>query len=309
MKLLIVLLSATFCFVNAVPLGQAPKAKCGSPAVKPDTSTNIIGGKTAIPYSWPWSAVFCEKQRPGECNLQCGGTLISNQWIMTAGHCFDPNTNPAGYSFKLGVFNQTHNDEEGEQVLDISEFHIHPKYNGGGGQVPPTFDISLAKLKTPVEFTDHISPVCLPEKDKDLPAAGTPLFLTGWGRTQNSVFVGASNTLQQVSVPVVPSDKCKRFLWDQEFDTIFCVGFDEGGKGSCSGDSGGPAVYQDPANNGQWTQIGITSFGKGSMFQPCSGEYSGYSKVSKYIDFIHEYVKDLYHATRLDNWMFRDAKY
>jgi len=95
-------------------------------------------------------------------------------------------------------------------------------------------------------------------------------------------------------VPLVSKEKCKAFLFNKDYSkTVICVGFDEGGKSSCQGDSGGPSVYQDAANGNRWTQIGITSFGLGSRDKPCSGKYSGYSKVSAYLDFIKQYVTDL----------------
>jgi len=208
--LLIILLCSTACLTNPVPQENPPKVNCGSPAIEPDTSTNIIGGKAAIPYSWPWSAALCVKQG-NQCNLRCGGSLISNQWIMTAGHCFQKTESPTKFAFKLGVFDQTKQNEDGELVLDITEFHIHPKYNGGGGTNPPTYDITLVKLKDPVQFNDHISPVCLPSKqNEELPPAETTAFLTGWGRIKNSNSAPANPTLQQVAVPVVSREKCKK---------------------------------------------------------------------------------------------------
>jgi len=210
---------------------------------------------------------------------------------MTAGHCFAPTDQPGQFSFKLGVFNQQTDGENGELIVDITEFHIHPQFNQDD---VPVYDISLAKLKTPVQFTDHISPVCLPKLNENLPNPGTPIFLTGWGRTINSNQAPVAPTLKQVSVPMVSKQNCQNFLFGQDYSTvIFCVGFPQGGKSACNGDSGGPAVYQDATNNNQWTQIGITSFGLGSREKPCSGVYSAYSRVSTYIEFIQQYVKDL----------------
>jgi secreted trypsin-like serine protease len=270
--------------------------KCGTPAIKPDTTSTIIGGKDAIPYSWPWQVVLEVKRANGQFGLTCGGTLISKQWVMSAGHCIDPQAPVANYRIKLGVFDQTKNDETGEVIAEIEEAHVHPKFSRGGILRPPNNDISLIKLKNPVEFTDHISPICLPSASpSDLPEAGTNIELVGWGRTANSNQAPASPTLKQVLLPLADKQTCKKFIGGLgDFtNVIVCFGIPKSGKTACNGDSGGPAIYQDAKNNNQWTQIGITSFGKGTQTQPCSGDYSAYGRVGAFLDFIKQYVTDL----------------
>jgi len=65
-------------------------------------------------------------------------------------------------------------------------------------------------------------------------------------------------------------------------------------KSIASHDSGGPAVYQDEENDGAFKQIGIASFftrsKSGSRY---ISKYSNFAKVSSFIDFIREHVKDL----------------
>jgi hypothetical protein len=43
----------------------------------------IVGGSNALPGEWPWQAAL---YRDGE--YQCGATLISSRWLLSAGHCF-----------------------------------------------------------------------------------------------------------------------------------------------------------------------------------------------------------------------------
>jgi len=45
-------------------------------------SNRIIGGKVSIPHIFPWVVAILNKN-----NFHCGGTLINNQYILTAGHC------------------------------------------------------------------------------------------------------------------------------------------------------------------------------------------------------------------------------
>jgi len=282
MKFIIVSL-ALFALPFANPVPEDAAAKCGVPAIKPDTA-KIVGGKDAIPYSWPWQVALFKKPVFGDPYQFCAGTLIAPQWVVTAGHCFyGDDTQPSKYQVKLGVFTKAKNDEPGEVVLGLSEIHVNPKYDSS----KITYDITLLKLEKPVSYTDHISPICLPAKqDEKLPAAGADLFVTGWGAVRQG---GAdSPTLKQVTVPLVDTDSCKASYPGQIYeDVMFCAGLKEGGKDSCQGDSGGPVVYQD-AKSGVWKQLGITSWGYGCA-QP--NKFGVYSKVSAYIDFIHQYVK------------------
>jgi len=283
MKFILASLLATACLASPVPDVQAPT--CGVPAIKPDTTTNIVGGKDAIPYSWPWQVALFVKPDSDEPYQFCAGSLITNQWVMTAGHCFyGHDKEPSKYQVKIGVFNKAKNNEPGEQVLGVSEIYINPKYDN----MKTTYDITLLKLEKPVTFSDHISPICLPAQNETLPDDGSPVFVTGWGGT--SEYGGDSATLKQVTVPLQSTANCKKAYPDKIFeDVMFCAGLDQGGKDSCQGDSGGPVVYQDPST-GVWKQVGITSWGKGCA-EP--KYYGVYSKVSAYITFIQKYIKDL----------------
>ena len=45
-------------------------------------STRIVGGTEAMPYDWPWQISLLID---GAHN--CGGTIISSNFILTAAHC------------------------------------------------------------------------------------------------------------------------------------------------------------------------------------------------------------------------------
>jgi len=274
----IMLIAVSLTSVNAhLLLNRAlTVGKCGVPAIKPDTSTDIVGGKDSIPHSWPWQ-VFVTRG--------CGATLITNQWVLTAAHCIT-NRNPEYNSVRLGVFDRT-KQEPGQVPSKVIEVHVHPNYSS-----PDSWnsnDIALLKLEKPVEFTDHISPICLPTVQDELPPAGTNTFIIGWGNTKVPSR-DASPTVKQVMVPLVAQETCKArnpIKFSEKVE--ICVGFDKGGKGACHGDSGGPALIQN--SDGSWTQIGVTSWVHNGE---CAGPtHSVYGKVSAFLDFIRQYVKDV----------------
>jgi len=261
------------------------RIECGVPAIKPDTSTNIAGGKDAIPYSWPWQvAVFSTED--GEEKFVNGATLISNQWIMSsAGSIWNK---PENYMAKLGVFDKDENGEAGEVLVKIAEIHFH--YNYSQWDLLSPYDIALLKLEKPVEFTDHISPICLPKtKDEAIPAAGTTVFLSGWGHI-GPIINDTTKTLQQIALPILPTDNCtEKYPALFNTDTQFCTGTETGGFETCYGDDGGPVAIQEA---GIWKQVGIIT-----RIGACSGLESVKlgikSKVSAYLDFIQDIVTDL----------------
>jgi len=47
--------------------------------------SRIVGGITAQKDSWPWQAMLASARGP----QFCGGSLIHEQWVLTASHCVD----------------------------------------------------------------------------------------------------------------------------------------------------------------------------------------------------------------------------
>lgn len=90
-------------------------------------------------------------------------------------------------------------------------------------------------------------PICLPltQERRTINLENSNLFVAGWGRTAEGG--QPSDVLMQVQLPVLNNEICKdRYrkqgkLIDEtkQFnDAVMCVGYLEGGKDSCQGDSG-----------------------------------------------------------------------
>jgi len=285
MKFHLALFFLAVCTANPAPLEKQSEVICGSPAIKPDTSTNIYGGREVIPYSWPWQVNVVYKPNLDEGIPQhCGGTIISNQWILSAAHCFSMDTEKTNYRVQLGVFNKTNNDEPGEQHREVAELMLHPKWD----EEELLYDIVLLKLENPVQFSDHISPICLPAtQGEKLPEPGTSVFMTGWGLTEKN---SDSQTLKQANSVLKSDEECKKDNSQFNSDMMLCEGSKRRDQSTCSGDSGGPIVFQDPQNGGRWKQIGVTSFGP-ECEEPIGHGF--YAKISAAVDFVKEHVKDL----------------
>lgn len=273
------------CVCLILILADVSSLNCGQTPIKPSVPSKsgldgIVGGTVAVPYSWPWQIVLCTKAWFA-CSMLCGGSVISNQWIMTAGHCvYGQTSSPGKFRVKMGVFQHASDDEPGEVVAEIDQIVLHPQYDSEAHD----HDIALLHLASPVSFTDHIQPVCLPTSVNDSSAlsVGKSVTVTGWGLTsQGGLFL--SSKLRQVAVPMVSQQNCdKDYGKGIDNADMFCAGAK--GIDSCQGDSGGPVVQQDPAT-GAWIQHGIVSWGNGCARAGYPGVYA---KVGAFLSFIQD---------------------
>jgi len=276
MEKIVILLS-----VVALALGQTtPRpSQCGHTPIQPNVS-RIVGGHVATPGSWPWQAEMCMGSSfGGSCPLRCGGAIIDKNWIMSAAHCVVGYTNtPQNFHMKVGVQKYSDNNETGEVVTNITKIVVHPKY---GSPLENSYDISLLKLSQPLQWTDHIQPVCIPKNVDDLLVDNTTMWVTGWGATSEGGPV--SKQLRQVSVPSLSMAHCQQEYPNQVDDTMICAG--RKGVDSCQGDSGGPLVTKH--TDGRWFQAGIVSWGYGCAEKNHAGVYG---RTSAMCDFIKSQV-------------------
>ncbi|XP_054856912.1 chymotrypsinogen 2-like [Eublepharis macularius] len=258
---------ATIWFLSCLALlGTA--YGCGVPAIQPVLSgySRIVNGEEAVPGSWPW-----------QVSLQdstgfhfCGGSLIRENWVVTAAHCSVRTT----HRVVLGEFDQGSPSED-VQVLKIDKVFKNPKFN----IFTVRDDITLLKLATPARLTARVSPVCLPEATDNF-AGGLSCVTTGWGLTHHND-KDTPEKLQQVALPLLTNEECKKYWGNRIADVMICAG--AAGASSCMGDSGGPLVCQ---KNGAWNLVGIVSWGSSTCSASSPGVYARVTELRTWIDEI-----------------------
>uniref|UniRef100_A0A3B3HP20 Peptidase S1 domain-containing protein n=1 Tax=Oryzias latipes TaxID=8090 RepID=A0A3B3HP20_ORYLA len=219
-------------------------------------NNRIVGGQDAPAGFWPWQVSL-----QGSRHF-CGGSLINNQWVLTAAHCF-----PSGPTVQMLVLGlQSLQGSNPNRVSrTITTLIVHPNFNSA----TQNNDIALLQLSSPVTFTNYITPVCLPSTGSTF-YSGVNTWVTGWGTIRISL--PAPQTLQEVQIPIVGNRRCKcSYGASLITDNMMCAGLLAGGKDSCQGDSGGPLVIKQ---NIRWIQAGIVSFGKGCALPNFPGIYT-----------------------------------
>ncbi|NXG38855.1 CELA1 elastase, partial [Dromaius novaehollandiae] len=224
----------------------SPAGRCSEQL--PDGVQRVVGGSQAQAHAWP-SQISLQYYYSGSWYHTCGGSLIRQNWVMTAAHCVDSNL-----SFRVVAGDHNIDQSEGtEQIFTVSKIIIHPSWNSNN--VAAGYDIALLRLSGSVTLNSYVQLAVLPQAGTVL-ANNYPCYITGWGLTRTNGQL--SSVLLQAYLPVVSYQTCSSSsYWGSTVkSTMVCAGGD-GVRSGCQGDSGGPL---NCAVNGVYQVHGITSF-------------------------------------------------
>ncbi|XP_077116369.1 chymotrypsin-C-like [Ranitomeya variabilis] len=250
---------------------------CGVPAVQPILS-RVVNGHDVREHSWPWQISLQYQGSSGAWGHTCGGTLISDLWVLTAAHCI---SSGRVYRVVVGKHNLKE-EEEGSAAILTEKIFVHEKFTSF---LIISNDIAVIKLAEPAKLSDTVQPACIPADGAILPH-DFPCYVTGWGRLYTNGPI--ADNLQQALLPVVEHAVCSKSDWwsFQVQNSMICAGGD-GIVAGCNGDSGGPLNCQ--ASNGSWEVHGIVSFGSGIS---CNYEKKPtvFTRVSAFLDWINDKI-------------------
>ncbi|RZC36191.1 Trypsin domain containing protein [Asbolus verrucosus] len=236
--------------------------------IKTRPHPRIIGGQEAEPHSIPYQA-FLEVYAKEEA-WYCGGSLISENYVLTAAHCGEDLLNSAVEAHVTLGAHKPLETEDTQVVLVSKEVKIHENYDS----VDITNDIGLIKLPEAVTLTDAIQLVTLPSSaDADNTYEGVSARVSGWGLT-DGFGDQLSDVLNYVDVNVINNPECEK-SFGELVPSILCTSGAEN-TGSCSGDSGGPLAVDG-------VQIGVVSFG---VIFCLDGYPSGFTRVTNFLDWV-----------------------
>lgn len=195
---------------------------------------------------------------------------MDERHVLTAAHCVYGDT-PSYLTIQYGVL-ELSSDINSIQVTKIT---WHEDYQTGNGYFN---DVAVLTLAEDITFSEVAQPTVLPEQDAETPG-DQDAVLAGWGYP----FSGGEvmTHLQRVDIICYTDDNCEAAHSnpsnpaDRRYHV--CAGIPEGGKGQCSGDSGGPLTV-----NG--VQVGVVSW----SVKPCTIKgYPGvFARVAAYVDWI-----------------------
>ncbi|XP_031327726.1 CLIP domain-containing serine protease 2-like isoform X2 [Photinus pyralis] len=262
-----------------------------------NTQNYIVGGSKTSIFDYPWMALLGYKEGD-DVKFRCGGTIINENYILTAAHCFQEKP----VVVRLGEHNidtpidcETMSMDKAYKVcappvqdIAIAELIPHPQFSSS----LKSNDIALIRLAQPVNTSvETAKPICLPvtNESRNRNYVNDNFIVTGWGLTERKQ---PSPEKLKVDLPVLSISNCtstyKLLSVNIDANQQFCVG-GQIKKDSCNGDSGGPlqnvVSYQ---NDIRFTQYGIVSYGPRSCGQ---GLPSVYTRVDYYTDWILSVIR------------------
>lgn len=206
----------------------------------------IVNGEQADPGDYPYYVAMGT----------CGAVLIGPDLVLTAAHCKDRTDS----ELLIGAYRKWRTD--GGAVPRFCDRWIqHPLYDEANPQ--DGYDVALCLLDRPVEIDPEARVRLELNEDPSVPAGGDEVTVIGMGQLEFQTGDGLE-FLQYVREPALSDDVCGA-VYDgliDDFEGLLCVGDLAGGKGACTGDSGGPAVRRTIRSDGTVVDahVGLVSF-------------------------------------------------
>ena len=210
----------------------------------------IVGGTEVNYNKYPWFCFLLSTKKDGQQYI-CGGSLIYDQWVLTAAHCM---TDVVSVIVVLNA-NSVNPLSPGAIVKNATAIYKHP-YHSVNKQ---DNDIALIKIP-PVD----IRPVSMAATSISV---GTSMNIIGYGHTTeggNSV-----NTYREATVNTTSLTSCEA-VYGTSLSGRICA--TAPGKDSCQGDSGGPLFKEGDFKDN--VLYGIVSFGYGCARPGIPGVYT-----------------------------------
>lgn len=233
----------------------------------------IIGGESTKIESYPYQ-ISIQQEVNGVYYHGCGGSIISDNYVLTAAHCLK-SFQPQDLKVRAGASFY----KEGGSLHQVESFVLHRDYDASGA---PVHDIAVIRVEPPFKFDETRQPIELFGAD-DVAKSGAPGIVTGWGLMSPNA-LEFPDQLQVVTVPIISKDICNG-IYKEKLGGLrkgqICTGLlGVGGKNPCTGDSGGPLAV-----NGKLA--GIVSWS-----EKCADPLypSAYTEVAYYRDWIRHHT-------------------
>ncbi|XP_058829149.1 chymotrypsin-2-like [Topomyia yanbarensis] len=198
-------------------------------SASPSWRGRIAGGTDAGAGQFPYMVSL----RDSQLVHFCGGAILNNRWIITAGSCAVGRV-PADVTVLTGSLSLT----EGGTNHQADRIVIHPQFD----ESTLVNDVAVMRTRTPIVLNGDTFALRMASNYLSM---GYGALISGWGR-QAIDSPEFPDRLQYITTTVITHTECSnRFEppYDQRIvESVICTANVEG-FGACLGDAGSPLVY------------------------------------------------------------------
>ncbi|CAG4957426.1 unnamed protein product [Parnassius apollo] len=249
----------------------------------------IIGGVNAYEGEFPHMVLLGFANGTSDESWACGGILVSERFILTAGHCtrskeYGPLTDAKVGILKRSAATDSTRHYKIKRIIKHPDYKSPKKYN----------DIALLETDREIALDQYAVPACLHNGHS---VNDTDATAIGWGTTAfrtNKI----SDVLQKVTLQKFSDQECYRsyapgspnmrnMKYGYNSTTQICYGDWHKAKDSCNGDSGGPVQVKHPEIYCMYSVLGITSWGKQCGYP---GLPAIYTRIAAFVPWIESIV-------------------
>jgi len=260
----------------------AARANCGVPSVRCEGTgcdAKAIGGVPSVRNEYPWVVQIMSNGQQ-----LCGGSLIDNQYVLTAASCLEPSRNSrvnpqsvAALRVIFGEYRRGAADSGYPIERNVSVAYLHADYKPPSQTESPVYDIAVLKLGSPVVFSNRVQPICLDDGTYRLDTGMFDGIVAGWGKTSYNT-LGYPSEQHKSKVNAISQIECKNIYAGYNYpirDEEICAGIPtrNGVSDACVSDLGGPLFYRAQGNF--FIQSGVASWGLN-----CNGPPGVFTRVS-----------------------------
>nr|XP_032526309.1 serine protease snake-like isoform X1 [Danaus plexippus plexippus]XP_032526310.1 serine protease snake-like isoform X1 [Danaus plexippus plexippus] len=244
----------------------------------------IVNGENASRGEFPHMALLGFGTRKIE--WKCGGTIISERFVLTAAHCTKTAIRGSVTKIKIGILKSSEPDTD-FNVYNVFKIHVHENYHS-----PLKYnDIALLETDREMLLGPEAFPACL----NDGTEVSDTVIVSGWGQTSTTRRI-MSDVLQKAYLKNFDESECHSYheVYSHrnmpdgiDSETQICFGNKNNASDTCGGDSGGPAQIKHPKVYCMYLVMGVTSFGRSCGLQGAPGVYT---RVSHFLPWIERTV-------------------
>lgn len=145
----------------------------------------IFGGNEASPGQFPYIASLRTFRTwpsgTNEYKSFCGGAIISENWIVSAAHCFYEESSYVKNIVAVVGAHELNNDGE---IYMMHKMLNHPKFSRDSEV--KAFDVALLQTDTPITFNDKVQPIPISKQWISGDFEGS---FAGWGLSEVSICI------------------------------------------------------------------------------------------------------------------------